>query len=222
MIEAKDISHKKLEVNFPIVDDGSRLLSLRDVGFKLIYEPSIMKNHKYLIREALIERIQRISEKLSNKNKTLVIRSAWRSFAHQRLLWERNWKAMKKKFPEKSDDEVSETTSYFIAPPTKSTHTTGGALDALIYDEKTSKILDFGSNDGLKIQLDKKCYPHHPDISAVAKENRKLLLGLFHEEDFVCDLKEFWHFDYGNIGWAIEKGHDFAFYGIIEKTNSPE
>ena len=124
---------------------------------------------------------------------------------------------MKKKFPGKSDDEISETTSYFIAPPTKSTHSTGGAIDALIFDERTMQILDFGSNKGLRINLDKKCYPHHPEIETEAKENRKLLMGLFQDEGFVCDLKEFWHFDYGNIGWSIEKKEDFAFYGIIEK-----
>jgi D-alanyl-D-alanine dipeptidase len=37
------------------------------------------------------------------------------------------------------------------------------------------------------------------------KKNRKLLIGLFEDEDFVVDIKEYWHFDYGNASWAIEK-----------------
>jgi hypothetical protein len=31
-------------------------------------------------------------------------------------------------------------------------------------------------------------------------------------------MKEYWHFDFGNIGWAIEKGKDQTIYGILEKS----
>ena len=74
----------------------------------------------------------------------------------------------------------------------------------------------FGTNDGYSINLNDKCYPYHPYITPEAKRNRKLLIGLFEEEDFVVDLKEYWHFDYGNVAWAIEKEEEHAIYGIIE------
>ncbi|NQV16787.1 D-alanyl-D-alanine dipeptidase, partial [bacterium] len=106
--------------------------------------------------------------------------------------------------------------SYFIAPPSKSMHATGGAVDALIYDLKNDCIMRFGTNDGFKINLNDKCYPYHPYITPEAKNNRRLLIGLFEEQDFVVDLKEYWHFDYGNVSWAIKKGKDQAMYGIIE------
>ena len=77
--------------------------------------------------------------------------------------------------------------------------------------------MDFGTNDGLNIDLTDKCYPYHPFISPLAKKNRKLLIRLFENEDFVCDLKEYWHFDYGNVSWAIEKGEKYAIYGIIKE-----
>ena len=65
------------------------------------------------------------------------------------------------------------------------------------------------------MNLNDKCYPYHPYITPEAKNNRKLLIGLFEEEDFVVDIKEYWHFDYGNASWAIEKGKGHAIYGII-------
>ena len=191
--------------------------SLKDAGLKLIYEPSIMKDYRYLIREPLFEKIARISRFLETEKKRLIIRSVWRSFKHQRILWETNLEAHRKKYPEMDREELHRLVSYFIAPERESTHTTGGAVDALIYDLKKDRVMDFGTNDGLKINLSKKCYPHHPGISNEAKENRALLIGLFEEEDFVVDLKEFWHFDYGNAGWALEKGKDHAIYGILEK-----
>jgi len=41
------------------------------------------------------------------------------------------------------------------------------------------------------------------------------LEGLFEKEDFVCDLTEFWHFDYGNVVWALEKGRASSIYGVV-------
>jgi D-alanyl-D-alanine dipeptidase len=123
---------------------------------------------------------------------------------------------MQKEYPELKPEEIKENVSYFIAPPTKSLHATGGAVDALIYDLKNDSVMDFGTNDGLKIDLNDKCYPYHPFISPLAKRNRKLLINLFEDEDFVVDLKEYWHFDFGNAGWAIKKGKTNSIYGIIE------
>jgi len=112
---------------------------------------------------------------------------------------------LQKEYPKKQIEEIEELVSYFIAPPSQSLHSTGGAVDALIYDLKNDCVMRFGTNDGLKMNLNDKCYPYHPYITPEAKRNRKLLIGLFEEEDFVVDTKEYWHFDYGNAAWAIEK-----------------
>lgn len=214
-VEEKDRWHKQKEKDFPIRENNSPLIGLRNASLDLAYEPSIMKDYAFLIRKELIGKISRISEQLSRQDKTLIIRSAWRSFKHQRLLWNTTMKTMQKRYPDKSRDELKKVVAYFIAPEKKSTHSTGGAVDALIYDKKTSCILDFGTNRGLKIELSEKCYPFYPDISTVAKKNRELLIGLFEAEGFVCDMKEYWHFDYGNIGWAIEKNEPRAIYDVI-------
>jgi len=190
--------------------------SLRDTEFNLIYEPSIKENYRYLVREPIFEKIGRISRSLDEEDKRLIIRSVWRSFGHQKMLWDAGVKSHLKKHPNKSMEEIHEIVSYFIAPEKESTHTTGGAVDALIYDLKTDRVMDFGTNDGLKIDLNKKCYPYHPEITDEAKENRALLIGLFEGEDFVVDLKEYWHFDFGNAGWALEKGIGHVQYGIVE------
>lgn len=217
MVEEKDLRHKQLFPTVEIREDNAPMKSLKDAGFNLIYEPSIMKDYKYLVRAPIFEKIGRISRSLEAEDKRLIIRSVWRSFKHQRILWENNVKAHKRKYPNMDIHEIYKLVSYFIAPEKKSTHTTGGAVDALIYDLKQDCVMDFGTNDGLKINLNKKCYPYHPELSDEAKANRALLIRLFEREDFVVDLKEYWHFDYGNAGWALEKGKDYAFYGILEK-----
>ena len=216
MVEEKDLKHKKLFPTIEIREDHSPMKSLLDAGFQLVYEQSIKENYRYLVREPIFEKIGRISRALDKDHKRLIIRSVWRSFDHQRMLWDECVALHSKKHPDMGMDEIHKIVSYFIAPEKESTHTTGGAVDALIYDLKADCVLDFGTNDGLKIDLNKKCYPFHPEISAEAKKNRALLIGLFEAEDFVVDMKEYWHFDYGNAGWALEKGKDYAFYGIVE------
>jgi D-alanyl-D-alanine dipeptidase len=201
----------------PIRENHSPLVSLRDSGFDLIFEPSINKDYQYLVREEIVEKIGRISRLLNEQDRTLIIRSVWRSFKHQQLLWDHYLKIARDQYPDQSLEESREHVSSYVAAEKKSMHSTGGAVDALIYDSKNACVMDFGTNNGYKIDLNKKCYPYHPDISAIAKENRELLIGLFENEDFVCDLKEYWHFDYGNAVWAIAKGKEHAIYDIIEE-----
>ena len=207
--------HQIILPTISINENDTPLISLKESGFKLIFEPSINIDYKYMVREAVYEKIGRISRILEKENKILIIRSVWRSVDHQRLLWEEKVSALQKEYPDKEIQEIRENISYFIAPPNKSMHSTGGAVDALIYDLKNDCIMDFGTNEGYKINLNDKCYPYHPNISLKAKNNRKLLMGLFEKEDFVADIKEYWHFDYGNSSWAAEKRKNHAIYGFV-------
>jgi len=216
MVERQYRRRMQLLPTMAIKEDGSPLISLNESGFNLMFEPSIKSQYRYMVREAVFGKIGRISRRLDGENKTLIIRSAWRSFDHQRLLWEERVEALKKEYPKKERAEIEELVSYFIAQPSKSTHSTGGAVDALIYDLENDCVMRFGTNDGLRIDLNDKCYPYHPYITPEAKKNRKLLIGLFEEEDFVVDIKEYWHFDYGNIAWALEEEKEHAIYGAIE------
>ncbi len=214
-VEKKYRKHKQLLPTIKIIDNHSPLISLKDSDFNLVFEPSVQKDYQYLVREEVYEKVGRISKILDIQDKSLIIRSAWRSFEHQRLLWEEKVDFFQKKYPKLELEEIKENVSYFIAPPTESLHATGGAVDALIYDLKNDCVMDFGTNDGLNIDLNDKCYPHHPFIAPLAKINRELLISLFENENFAVDIKEYWHFDYGNVSWAIEKGEEHSIYGII-------
>ncbi len=220
MVELHYRKHKQLLPTIVIKENNSRLISLKDSDFNLVFEPSIKKDYNYMVREDVFDKIGRISKLLDKQDKKLIIRSVWRSFEHQRLLWEGKVASLQKEYPDKQLEEIKELVSYFIAPTMKSMHSTGGAVDALIYDLQANRVMDFGTNDGLQITLDDKCYPYHPFIPSQAKMNRKLLINLFEEEDFVVDIKEYWHFDFGNASWALEKGENHAFYGSIETKSA--
>ena len=214
-VEKQERLRRRLSSTQSVRDDQSPLISLRESGFKLMFEPSLMEDYDYRVREAVHEKIGRISRRLDEQRNVLIIRSVWRSFEHQRRLWEKKFAVMQRQYPDRTKDEIAKIVSHFIAPPEKSMHATGGSVDALIYDVESERVMDFGNNEGLKLELDETCYPYHPGISPEAQENRQLLIRLFEEEDFVVDLLEYWHFDYGNANWATAKGKDHARYGVI-------
>jgi len=217
MVEHQYRKHLQLLPMVVVQENGTQLISLKESVFNLIFEPSVMKDYRYMVRKGVYDKIGRISKILDKQNKKLIIRSVWRSFEHQHLLWEDKVKTLRKEFPGKQIEEIEELVSYFIAPTMNSMHSTGGAVDALIYDLKEDCIMDFGTNEGYHINLNDKCYPYHPYISIKAKENRKLLIDLFEEEEFVVDIKEYWHFDYGNACWALEHGENHAIYDVVQE-----
>jgi D-alanyl-D-alanine dipeptidase len=213
--EKKERLRKELFSTIRIQEDHSPLISLQDLGFNLIFEPSMIRDCEYRAREAVCEKIGRISRRLAAQDKVLIIRSVWRSFAHQTRLWDEKVKVMQRKHPHKHLEDIEEIVSNFVAPPKESMHATGGAVDALIYDSQTDRVLDFGNNEGLTLELNETAYPYHPDISSEAKRKRELLIHLFEAEDFVVDILEYWHFDYGNVSWATGKGEECARYDVI-------
>ena len=71
LIEQKARNHKKFYLSIPIKEDNSPLISLKESGFNLIYEPSIKKDYKYLVREAVFEKIGNISRLLDKDDKIL-------------------------------------------------------------------------------------------------------------------------------------------------------
>ena len=88
-VEQKVHVQKKLRPTIPIKEDNSPLVSLKESGFNLIFEPASKKNYKYFVREAIVEKIGRISKHLDKEDKVLIIRSVWRSFQHQQLIRDR-------------------------------------------------------------------------------------------------------------------------------------
>jgi len=214
-VKNEDILLKKEMFKMRIEDDNTDLISLTKEKFEFVFEPSFIEGYQYRVRDAITKKLARINAKLIEQNKVLYIRSAWRSHHHQREMRLNKHEFLAKLHPDKNRDQLNAIVAHFIAPEKQSMHHTGGAVDALIVDRETNQILDFGSNDGSNIDLDVRCYPSHPDISDLAKKNRKLLIGLFEQEGFVVNIKEFWHFDYGNVAWAASKQLNHAIYGPV-------
>ncbi len=110
--------------------------------------------------------------------------------------------------------ELYEETHRYVAVPSVAGHPTGGAIDIIIKDLKTNKIIDFGAK-----QYDysnKRIYVFSPDVSKKARENRMLLRNILMTVGFAPFDGEWWHFSYGDREWAYYYKKNQAIYGQIK------
>jgi D-alanyl-D-alanine dipeptidase len=105
-----------------------------------------------------------------------------------------------------------------VPPP----HTTGGALDVFLVDDR-GKAYDmhspFKSTDHACFALDA------AGLSEEARKHREILREALETTELTNYPSEYWHWTYGDQGWAYRGDHPAAFYGAIEPegwTIAPE
>ena len=170
------------------------------------------------LRESVYERLLKAAEILP-EGLRLVIWDGWRSYELQSLLFAKMSARLRAKgVPE---CEIHERASEFVAVPSKddstvSGHLTGGAVDLTIAD-KFGHYLNMGGNFDETEEHSNTGYYDDPDKgNVVARENRHILLRVMTEAGFSNYPSEWWHYDYGNRGWAERTGAQYAFYGYTE------
>ncbi|MBI5123375.1 D-alanyl-D-alanine carboxypeptidase family protein, partial [Candidatus Roizmanbacteria bacterium] len=133
-----------------------------------------------------------------NPNYTLFVTYGYRSLKIQIKNFLEQLKKIKTFYYNPLD--LYEEAHRFIAVPNVAGHPTGGAVDIIIKDKKTSQIINFGGK-----QYDfktKNCYVFYTKISDDAKRNRLLLRKIMMEVGFAPFDGEWWHFSYGDREWS--------------------
>lgn len=152
-----------------------------------------------------------------------------RSLNVQKILFDEHYNNLRLKNPNKSEEELFKEASLLIAPvsffkgePNTPPHSTGGAVDLELIDSN-GNLIDFGMaiKDWYKVDPDV-CETYSQNISAEASQNRKILLDIMYEYDFVNYPHEWWHFSYGDRLWAFLKGKQEAIYAGITLANFDE
>jgi D-alanyl-D-alanine dipeptidase len=115
-----------------------------------------------------------------------------------------------------SEEEVQQRANRFSAPPdavSPPPHITGGAIDVEIVDESGQR-LDFTSP--FELTDPRQAAPDAPGLSQTARENRALLRRVLEPTGLTNYVAEWWHWSYGDAGWALRVGAPHAIYDRIE------
>jgi D-alanyl-D-alanine dipeptidase len=107
--------------------------------------------------------------------------------------------------------------SRFVAPPSVAAHPSGAAVDVTLVDGG-GHPLDMGTAiDATPEDSDGACYLDAPGISALARDNRRLLAASLRTAGFVNYPTEWWHWSYGDRYWALVSRAAAAVYDEVSR-----
>ena len=172
------------------------------------------------MREEVYEKLIEAA-KLLPKGYKFKIQDAYRPFALQKELYEKYRIELIDRFNlhNKSPEEVDQFIKQFISLPHKDpllppVHTTGGAIDLSIIDEKGDE-LDMGTGFDEFTDKTKTDYFEHQG-NEIIRDNRRLLYNIMTSVGFTNLPSEWWHYDYLDRFYAYYKNVEARYEGVFE------
>lgn len=185
------------------------------------------------LRKTVIEKLQRINEKLNKVGLELYAFDCYRPIEVQNYFYDFWFPSYLKSVNlslsgERLEIEVQKywakgaKSSAEVDENSPSPHSTGGAIDLTIR-RKNGEHLFMGSifddvtevsNTDFFERKQTKTKLTFSDKEAL--KNRRFLFWLMAEEDFVNNPTEWWHFSYGDQMWAKISGKESAIYSVVK------
>ena len=199
----------------PVEDNREPLLDPRTLSQRIHFAE---KHPKFVgmprtprVRQSVAEKLAQAAGALPD-GVDLVIIEGFRPLAQQRFMYEEIKADFARHHPEWNKATLHRITNTMSAPPDDPCpppHTTGGAVDLSLFRVNSGDWLDMTS----PFEMDETSAPGDtPGLSAEAQANRRLLFGALTLTGLTNYLGEWWHWSYGDSGWALRVGADRAFY----------
>lgn len=192
------------------VENGEPLVDIRLVAPEVhILRPQVIP----WCRESVAKMLRQAALSLPKAYKLGVI-EAWRPVARQKRIFDFIYKCAQEAFPGRSPASLKRTTCRFVAPvdhPAPPGHSTGAAVDVNLLNESLEPV-DVSSP-----------YTHFMasatytlGLAPESQKNRNILVETMLGVGFSNCRDEWWHYSYGDAGWAVRTGQDACVYGLIE------
>lgn len=200
----------------PIRENGEPLVRFTDPPYNLVLDrPRFLYERAIFAREGLARRLQQADHNLRKSGYGLLILECWRPpFIQKRM-----FKAVEAKFretlPDLPEDEFRQIVERYSAPMDDEApppHTTGGAVDLWLSDATGGAAdlhtpFDFQDSTGFAFDAQ--------GLGPIARANRDRMADALGEVGLTNYPSEYWHYSYGDQGWAYRGGHGHALYGAV-------
>lgn len=197
----------------PIVECGEPLVDFMEACPGVILDrPRFNYRRETLVRERVAEAIRQAIAKLP-KDYHLAVVEGWRPMHIQRRMYLGIWQRFKEKHPDWSDVKmrrvVNRYTAPYDSPKVPPPHSTGGAIDVILVRADGSPYDHTTPYD----RFDPACYSMDaPGLSVEATRTRQILKEIFADTVLTNYPSEYWHWSFGDQGWAYRGGHEAALY----------
>lgn len=194
----------------PEIENGEPLVDLRIVA------PSIRLPKPQTIpyvRQKVAEMAEAAARALP-KGVFLAVTDAWRPLKRQQMIYDWLAQCALEAFPGISHASLRRRVCRFVAPVDQKAppgHCTGAAIDVHLIDadgeplDVTSPYQRFESSPTYVLGL-----------SETAQRNRSLLVETMLGVGFSNCRDEWWHYSYGDAGWAVRLGKPSCCYGAVD------
>ena len=195
-------------------EDQSPLVDLREAAPKMrILRPQVIP----YVRQEVARMCAQASETLPD-GVYLGLVEGWRPLSRQQRIYDFMWEAAKEAFPERDDTALRRTVCRWVAPTDQKAppgHCTGAAVDVWLVDD-TNEPIDVAS------PYDRwQAAPTFTlGLSEEAYRNRRLLLDAMLAQGFSNCRDEWWHYSFGDAGWAVRTGNTECIYGLVHLDES--
>ncbi|HZO88162.1 MAG TPA: M15 family metallopeptidase [Chthonomonadaceae bacterium] len=199
----------------PIVECSEELVNFLALCPDLLLDrPRFRYRRETLLRRTVAERLCEANRRLPGGYRLAVI-EGWRPPHIQRRMYQAIWNRFQSEHPDWSATKLKRVVNRFSAPldpRVPPPYTTGGAVDVMLADA-SGRLLDHGSPYE---PYDSRSFPFDaPGLSETARRTRALLAAALLSTGLTNYPSEYWHWSYGDQGWAYRSGYDHALYGAI-------
>jgi len=180
----------------------------------MLDEPRFLYRRETLIRKTVAEMLCKANGLLP-KGYRLAIIEGWRAPHIQKRMYMASWKRWSERHPDWSETKLRRVVNQFTAPPNDKVpppHTTGGAVDLLLA-KADGTICDHLTP--YETFTPPAYFTDAPDLSDQAKWTRRTMGEALLEAGLTNYPSEYWHWSYGDQGWAYRGHQPFAVYGAI-------
>ena len=190
------------------MENGEPLVDIRDFAPSLkLLRPQVIP----YVRES-VARMCGVAAATLPAGVFLGLVEGWRPVERQQRIWDFMWRCAVEAYPHRDHVALRRTVCRWVAPTDQKAppgHCTGAAVDVWLVDENLEP-LDVNS----PYQRFQVAATYSLGLTETAKRNRFMLVEAMLGAGFSNCRDEWWHYSYGDAGWAVRTGVDECCYGL--------
>lgn len=191
-------------------DNGEPLVNLREAApSTIIYRSQTIP----YCRERVAAMAEQAAKSLPDGYR-LGITDAWRPLKRQIMIYEFMTRCAREAYPDRDGPALRRTVNRWVAPPGRKAppgHCTGAAIDLVLLD-RDGALVDVSAPYGRIEGGPTFIY----GLTEEARRHRFMLYEAMVAAGFSNCRDEWWHYSYGDAGWAVRLGLTDCVYGLIE------
>lgn len=205
----------------PIRENHEPLVDPRDLSKRIGF---VEKHPKFAdmprdprVRRTVAEKLAAAAEAFDGAYDLKIIQG-FRPLEWQRYMYDQIRDEFARKHPEWNTSTLHRITNQVSAPPEDKCpppHSTGGAVDIALVRRGTEEFVDMTS----PYEWDETSAPTAVQgLSGDARRNREYWIKTLSKTGLTNYAGEWWHWSWGDSGWALRTGHAFAHYDRLEEA----